>query len=122
MSPLLQLREDGSWSPAHLLLAAIGELVGPGRARERIGRTVRGTLVAMALGARIRRRRFLELGAAAAALGGCGVDERRVRFPSVSKLGGEIRHFVVLMMENRSYDQMLGALPGHRYAGAPRGT
>src|SRR5262245_10034820 len=68
------------------------------------------------------RRRFLQMGAAAAAMSGCGIDERRARFPSVSKLRGEIQHFVVLMMENRSYDEMLGSLPGHRYAGLPSGT
>src|SRR5262245_26094093 len=71
---------------------------------------------------RIGRRRFLEMGAAAAAVSGCGIDERRVRFPSVSLLRGTIRHFVVLMMENRSYDEMLGALPGEKYAGPPPGT
>ena len=62
------------------------------------------------------------MGAAAAAITGCGIDERRVRFPQVSMLGGVIRHFVVLMMENRSYDQMLGSLPGRKYAGPPSGT
>jgi phospholipase C len=71
---------------------------------------------------RIRRRHFLKFGAAAAAVSGCGIDERRVRFPSVSLLGGVIRHFVVLMMENRSYDEMLGSLPGRKYAGPPAGT
>src|SRR5262245_59771573 len=71
---------------------------------------------------RIGRRRFLEMGAAAAAVSGCGIDERRARFPSVSLLRGEIRHFVVLMMENRSYDEMLGSLPGDKYAGPPKGT
>jgi phospholipase C len=71
---------------------------------------------------RIRRRRFLEMTAAAAAMGGCAINEQRVRFPSVSLLGGAIRHLVVLMMENRSYDQMLGALPGWKYAGPPSGT
>src|SRR5262245_27133046 len=37
-------------------------------------------------------------------------------------LRGGIRHCVVLMMENRPYDQMLGSLPGHKSAGPPTGT
>ncbi|HSO38641.1 MAG TPA: alkaline phosphatase family protein, partial [Labilithrix sp.] len=72
---------------------------------------------------KIDRRRFLGMGLASAALGGCANAARPARSPvSVSRLGGEIQHLVVLMMENRSYDQMLGALPGRKYAGPPPGT
>jgi phospholipase C len=74
----------------------------------------------------IPRRRFLELGAAAAAAAatGCGAAGMAgPRPPSVpSPLGGEIEHFIVLMLENRSYDQMLGALDGDQYDGAAPGT
>ena len=72
---------------------------------------------------KIDRRQFLGMGLASAALGGCAPAARPVRRPvSLARLGGEIQHVVVLMMENRSYDQMLGALPGHKYAGPPAGT
>jgi phospholipase C len=72
---------------------------------------------------KIDRRRFLGMGLASAALGGCVSGARPPRAPlSISRLGGEIQHFVVLMMENRSYDQMLGSLPGAKYAGPPPGT
>ena len=72
---------------------------------------------------KIDRRRFLGMGLASAALGGCAPAARPVRRPvSLARLGGEIQHVVVLMMENRSYDQMLGALPGDKYAGPPAGT
>ena len=70
---------------------------------------------------RVPRRKFLELGLASAALVGCG-SKRDVQSPSVSMLGGRIQHLVVLMMENRSYDQMLGGLPGAAYSGPPPGT
>jgi phospholipase C len=76
---------------------------------------------------KIDRRRFLGMSLASAALAGCanGVNGGypKVRSPlSVARLGGEIKHLVVLMMENRSYDQMLGALPGRKYAGPEPGT
>ncbi len=70
---------------------------------------------------RIPRRKFLELGVAGATLAGCASPPRGP-LPPNAKLGGCIEHFVVLMMENRSYDQMLGALPGDEYAGPPKGT
>jgi phospholipase C len=72
---------------------------------------------------KLPRRRFLELGAASAsvALAGCGSPPRGP-LPPDAKLSGRIEHFVVLMMENRSYDQMLGALPGEKYAGPPKDT
>jgi phospholipase C len=74
----------------------------------------------------IPRRQFLELSAAAAAtsVAGCsspGVGAKAPRIP-VAPLDGKIEHFIVLMLENRSYDQMLGALPGREYDGVPRGT
>jgi phospholipase C len=75
----------------------------------------------------IPRRRFLKLGAAAAATAvtGCGsrVAAGPVR-PSVpfEAFDRKIEHFIVLMLENRSYDQMLGALSGEEYDGAARGT
>ena len=74
---------------------------------------------------KIDRRRFLGMGLASATLGGCaspGARSPRASLRPMSRLGGEIEHLVVLMMENRSYDQMLGALPGHEYAGPPPGT
>jgi phospholipase C len=72
---------------------------------------------------KIDRRRFLGMGLASAALGGCANSARGPRSPlSIARLGGEIQHLVVLMMENRSYDQMLGALPGRKYAGPPPHT
>ena len=63
----------------------------------------------------IPRRRFLGLGAAAAAaaLTGCGARVAAgPRPPGVpfEAFDGKIEHFIVLMLENRSYDQMLGAL------------
>lgn len=72
---------------------------------------------------KIDRRRFLGMGLASAALGGCAASARAPQRPlSIARLGGEIQHLVVLMMENRSYDQMLGSLPGRKYAGPPPGT
>lgn len=63
------------------------------------------------------------MGLASATLGGCATGPRYPRpLRPISRLGGEIRHLVVLMMENRSYDQMLGGLPGSKYAGPPPGT
>jgi phospholipase C len=79
----------------------------------------------------IRRRKFLELGAAAtasAAFGGCFPPPFEARTPprpddgGPRRLDGKIDHFIVLMMENRSYDQMLGALRGPEYDSAPAGT
>jgi phospholipase C len=70
---------------------------------------------------KLPRRKFLEAGVASAALAGCGYA-RRGPLPPDANLRGRIEHFVVLMMENRSYDQMLGALPGAQYDGAPEGT
>jgi phospholipase C len=70
---------------------------------------------------KLPRRKFLEASVASAALAGCGYAPRGP-LPPDAKLKGRIEHFVVLMMENRSYDQMLGALPGEKYAGAPEGT
>jgi hypothetical protein len=75
---------------------------------------------------KIDRRRFLGISLASATLGGCvngAASARGARSPlSVAHLGGEIQHLVVLMMENRSYDQMLGGLPGRKYAGPPPDT
>jgi phospholipase C len=72
---------------------------------------------------KIDRRGFLGLGLASATLGGCATGPRYPRpLRPISRLGGEIRHLVVLMMENRSYDQMLGGLPGPEYAGPPPGA
>jgi phospholipase C len=77
----------------------------------------------------IPRRRFLELGAAAAAtaVAGCappGAAAGGARAPRcpVAPLDGKVEHFIVLMLENRSYDQMLGSLTGEEYDGLPRGT
>jgi phospholipase C len=76
----------------------------------------------------IPRRRFLELGAAAAATAvtGCAsshtVPAARAPRAPFAAFDGKIEHLIVLMLENRSYDQMLGALPGDEYAGVPRGT
>lgn len=73
------------------------------------------------------RRRFLQVGAAAAStvvgstLVGCGggISRSRARAPSGpgAAFEGKIEHLVVLMMENRSYDQMLGALAGPEHDG-----
>ena len=73
---------------------------------------------------KIDRRRFLGMGLASMGLAsaGCANGARAKEPRSVARLGGEIQHLVVLMMENRSYDQMLGALPGDEYAGPPPGT
>jgi phospholipase C len=75
----------------------------------------------------IPRRRFLGLGAAAAAaaLTGCGARVAAgPRPPGVpfEAFDGKIEHFIVLMLENRSYDQMLGALSGDEYDGVAGGT
>jgi phospholipase C len=70
---------------------------------------------------RIPRRKFLEMGVASAALAGCATPPRGP-LPPNAYLQGQIQHFVVLMMENRSYDQMLGGLPGAQYAGPPKDT
>jgi phospholipase C len=58
---------------------------------------------------------------ASAALVGCATPPRGP-LPPDAKLRGRIDHFIVLMMENRSYDHMLGALPGEQYAGPLRDT
>jgi phospholipase C len=74
---------------------------------------------------KIDRRGFLGMSLASATLGGCvnGATSARARSPlSIGRLGGEIQHLVVLMMENRSYDQILGGLPGRKYAGPSAGT
>ena len=71
---------------------------------------------------KIDRRRFLELGLAGAAASACAPARGPEQRPTFRPLAGKIEHFVVLMMENRSYDEMLGGLPGHKYAGAPEGT
>ena len=74
------------------------------------------------------RRRFLKLGAAAAASALAGCARPRVAAgPQPPRLldgalDGKIEHFIVLMLENRSYDQMLGALVGDEYDGVARGT
>jgi phospholipase C len=75
----------------------------------------------------IPRRRFLGLGAAAAAsaISGCGPRVAAgPRCPTVpfEAFDGKIEHFIVLMLENRSYDHMLGALSGDEYDGVARGT
>ncbi|MFO0738802.1 MAG: alkaline phosphatase family protein [Labilithrix sp.] len=74
---------------------------------------------------RYPRRRFLELGVAAAAAAAASAEAlvacappRVAQIPHVEKLSGKVQHFVVLMMENRSHDQMLGAIA----AGPPPGT
>jgi phospholipase C len=62
---------------------------------------------------RVSRRAFLEqltYGAGAAALGTRALDAQTVALPRPSKSG--IDHVVVVMMENRSFDHMLGWLPG----------
>jgi len=77
----------------------------------------------------IPRRRFLKLGAAATAtaVAGCG-SSRAGAGPawaphaSDRALDGKIEHFIVLMLENRSYDQMLGSLEGDEYDGVAHGT
>jgi phospholipase C len=76
----------------------------------------------------LRRRTFLELSAASAAtaMAGCG-PKRSALLPTgpdgfTASLGGKIEHFIVLMMENRSYDQMLGALRGPEHDGVPDGA
>src|SRR6185295_15596124 len=58
---------------------------------------------------KLPRRKFL--GLAGATLAGCAYPARGP-LPPNAKLDGRIEHFVVLMMENRSYDQMLGAIAG----------
>jgi len=73
----------------------------------------------------IPRRRFLKLGAGAAAIAATGCAsapkaKSATRAP-IEPLGGKVEHFIVLMLENRSYDQMLGALGGD-YDGVADGT
>lgn len=76
----------------------------------------------------IGRRKFLRMGAATAAtaVGGCSappmVCHGPARGAANSAFGGKIEHFVVLMMENRSYDQMLGSLTGPEHDGIADGT
>ena len=75
----------------------------------------------------ILRRQVLGFGAAAAAsaVAGCGAGVAagpRSPDPSFPAFDGKIEHFIVLMLENRSYDQMLGALTGDEYDGVARGT
>jgi phospholipase C len=74
----------------------------------------------------MRRRGLLQLGAAAA-VGGCAMAPPREPRPlttwtETAAFGGSIEHFIVLMMENRSYDQMLGALSGPEHDGVADGT
>jgi phospholipase C len=79
---------------------------------------------------RLPRRRFVKLAAAAAATAVTGCGSARVasgpRAPRVpfDAFDGKIEHFIVLMLENRSYDQMLGALSSasDEYDGVPAGT
>jgi phospholipase C len=62
---------------------------------------------------RVSRRAFLEqltYGAGAAALGSRALAAQTVALPRPSK--SRIDHVVVVMMENRSFDHMLGWLPG----------
>ena len=62
---------------------------------------------------RVSRRAFLEqltYGAGAAALGSRALGAQTVGLPRPSK--SDIDHVVVVMMENRSFDHMLGWLPG----------
>jgi phospholipase C len=76
----------------------------------------------------IGRRRFLKLGAASATttVGGCGkpplVCNPAPASGAVAGFDGKIRHFIVLMLENRSYDHMLGALSGAEHDGIADGT
>ena len=71
---------------------------------------------------KLPRRTFL--GLAGATLAGCAYPARGPLPPprwsgcGHAKLDGRIEHFVVLMMENRSYDQMIGAIAG----GPPENT
>lgn len=71
------------------------------------------------------RRRFLQVGVASAATAvvGCGGELQAVCNPKAAggahdAFDGKIKHFIVLMMENRSYDQMLGSLSGPEHDGA----
>jgi phospholipase C len=75
----------------------------------------------------IDRRRFLELGAASAATALSGCAAPLAHLPtgpsgSTAALDGKIEHFIVLMLENRSYDQMLGSLSGAEHDGVPPGV
>jgi phospholipase C len=65
------------------------------------------------------RRKFLQVGAASAATAvvGCGGLAATPGPRAPRTLGGKIEHLIVLMMENRSYDQMLGALSGPEHDG-----
>ncbi len=72
----------------------------------------------------IRRRQFLEIGAAAtAALAGCGPRREAGTPPRVdgrrASLGGKVEHRLGLLLENRSYDQKLGSLTGPEHDGTP---
>jgi phospholipase C len=73
----------------------------------------------------IHRRRFLKLGAGAAAVAASGCAStpkaRSATSTPIAPLAGKVEHFIVLMLENRSYDQMLGALGG-AYDGVANGT
>lgn len=71
----------------------------------------------------IHRRRFLKIGAGAAAMAasGCASVPKARSATRIEPLGGKVEHFIVLMLENRSYDQMLGALGG-AYDGVADGT
>ncbi|NUO48889.1 MAG: hypothetical protein HOV80_08540 [Polyangiaceae bacterium] len=74
----------------------------------------------------IRRRSLLKLGAASATAVGCAkppvVCDPSPRSGSSAAFEGTIRHFIVLMLENRSYDHMLGGLVGPEYDGVDDGT
>src|ERR1700743_422312 len=61
----------------------------------------------------INRRQFLHRAAGAfssTALAGCAMKTEEQTFPAPSSSG--IVHIVVVMMENRSFDHLLGWLPG----------
>jgi phospholipase C len=76
----------------------------------------------------IRRRQFLELGAAAVSAAAAACRPRTSASPPVDAhirlepLAGKVEHFIVLMMENRSYDQMLGCFDGDEHDGVPPGA
>jgi len=76
----------------------------------------------------IGRRKFLQIGAASAAttVGACSppplVCTPRAEVRTPTAFDGRIEHFIVLMLENRSYDQMLGALSGPEDDGVADGA